>query len=88
MENYQAQIVGMNSIPTEHMRGKWNFLDAYAKKLEEGQALRLSIPKGASVSGAIAHWKRISGGRGKNAQKAQQNGSNTVWLWLEGRDNG
>ena len=83
MEDYQAQIVGINSIPAGHIRGKWDFLDAYAKKLEKGQVLRLSIPKGVSVNGAIAHWKRISGGRGKNAQKTQQSGSSTVWLWLK-----
>lgn len=86
MVGYQIQIVGIDNIPTRHIRDGWSFIDAYVDKLKRGQALRIILPKGTSTSGIFARWKRLSGERVKYASKAQPNGSVKVWLWLKDKN--
>lgn len=83
MEDYQAQIVGMEGIPAKQIRNRWSFIDAYVGKLKPGQALRLTLPKGTPVNGIVARWKRKAGGKGKSVVTKQPNGSSNLWLWIE-----
>lgn len=85
MENCQAQIVGVDSIPAKQIRNRWSFIDAYVGKLKPGQALRLIIPKDTPVTGIISRWKRVGGDRSKSVQTKQPDGSTHLWLWLEER---
>ena len=83
---FQASIVGLDTMPTfrdQTRKSKYSFLINMRRKLLEGQAIRLLIPKGSPTQTPITYWYRLCGiSKGHSQLQKNGDGSYILWLWV------